>query len=365
MDNIKNTTYEQTKQMTFNLKSVSSYFLNANIPKLTEYKFLNVTKNKNITIVSFNNKKHFNSINLDLSIELTDLNSDIRKGQFYIFKGDETNTFFCTGGDLKTMYMNKDNEEYKELSHLFQYYNFYISHTFYKQNTMFIWNGYTMGSGLSTGILAKYRVATESTVISMPEALFDYIPNVLYCYWISNFLTLKEALYFSIFGYRIKGYDAFVKQFANFYILNEDINNLLNDIDNLDLLSDEYIVNALNKYHCKAIKNVIPDNRMKSFDKVVSILFNFVIDSNDFEGFYDKLEMRLKAFNKDLYKAFRGREKKIIYYSFHLTCLSFDKRFSYEYLYDYDLALSLKFIREGLMIDGIKKYFLKEMNSKF
>jgi hypothetical protein len=93
---------------------------------------------------------------------------------------------------------------------------------------------------------------------------------------------LKEALYFTIF----------IKQFAKFYILNKDIDNFLSDLGGLKLLSDENINDIINKYHTKALGTIGPTN-LKLFDEIINRIFNFEINVNDFEDFYDKLSKQL------------------------------------------------------------------------
>jgi enoyl-CoA hydratase/carnithine racemase len=365
MDYIKTITYENFKDRKLSLKTILELFGKLNLPRLNEYKYIIVEDKKQLKLVSFNNKENLNSASLDSMIEVNDLNFDIRQNKdFYIFKGDKSNKVFSTGADLKLLYLNRDNREYLLLYLLFSYYSTYISHTYYRFNTLFIWNGFTIGGGLTFGILSKYRVATESTVIAMPESLFDFIPNVAYCFWISKFLSLKEALYFSLFGHRFVGYEAFIKQFANFYILNKDIDNLLSDLSQLESLSDENIIGALNKYHCNAVGSA-EETDLKAFDEIIAKVFNFEINVNDFESFYVALVNKLKDYDDKLHVKFMRKKKETVYNCFYITFLSYDKSQSYENLFDKDIELCWKLMSEGIMTDGIKRYFLKETKPKF
>jgi enoyl-CoA hydratase len=77
---------------------------------------------------------------------------------------------FCAGGDIKALYLAKNNNaNIKTLKDFFRY-EYLLDYSLTRIDPILIalWNGYVMGGGVGLTIDSPIRVATDSTVFAMP-----------------------------------------------------------------------------------------------------------------------------------------------------------------------------------------------------
>lgn len=67
---------------------------------------------------------------------------------------------------------------------LMKEYQFYNDMDQLIPKSMSIMDGFVFGGGVGTGIYCKYRIATENTVYSMPEAKIGYFCDVGASYFV-------------------------------------------------------------------------------------------------------------------------------------------------------------------------------------
>lgn len=130
------------------------------------------TTSDNAGIIILNRPKALNALSIPILVNLLPklLEWETKK-KLVIIKG--AGKSFCAGGDIKQVartgaYVEFTSVEYN-INKLIGHYGIpYIA---------FI-DGITMGGGLGVSVHGKYRVATERTIIAMPETKIGLIPDV-------------------------------------------------------------------------------------------------------------------------------------------------------------------------------------------
>jgi enoyl-CoA hydratase len=132
---------------------------------------------------------------------------------------------FCAGGDVRAIYeagrgLSGDRsltadffrEEYELIRHIHRYPKPYIA----------IIDGITMGGGAGVSVNGAYRVATERTMLAMPETGIGLFPDV----GATRFLNLcpgRIGIYLGLTGARIGAADALYCGFATHFVPRDGV----------------------------------------------------------------------------------------------------------------------------------------------
>jgi enoyl-CoA hydratase len=132
---------------------------------------------------------------------------------------------FCAGGDVVAVYEARNQggsykadffrEEYRLIARVHGFPKPYIA----------LMDGVTMGGGAGIAINGAYRVATERTLLAMPEVHIGLFPDV----GASRFLNLcpgRIGLYLALTGTRLNAADALYCGFATHYVRHERLAEL-------------------------------------------------------------------------------------------------------------------------------------------
>ena len=92
-----------------------------------------------------------------------------------------------------------------------------------------IYNGTVMGGGTALGIHTKNRVATETTIYSMPESRVGLFCDVAAGHILSR-VRNNIGIYLGVFGVRVGGVDMVKLGLADYFVSNKSISKMLNDI---------------------------------------------------------------------------------------------------------------------------------------
>jgi 3-hydroxyisobutyryl-CoA hydrolase len=349
---------------------------NSNTPLLKEL-FTNNLNNKNlliyddkgVAVLSFDNPSKLNSMDLDCVKEYYNW---LQTYLFFpqklpIFIGDKNSKIFSAGGDLKYMYSLKNNtENFWIYNNLYYYILFKQFETFFQEenNCIYVMNGITMGGGFALGAYSKFRVATESTLLAMPESLFGHFSNCTFSHFIYNFLeNEKEALYMSLFSHQYRGYEVYSKNFATHFILNKYLRNLITDIKGIDFAynNKKEIENYLNYYQEISIKEysgIIKEVRenLEKFDEFVKKLFNFEINQKNFKEFYENIKNNVH--DKNLREEFEKRCLLTLKMNFDITMASYDNNIKFQDRYDLEMDYTEISLDSGNIFEGIRAYFI-------
>jgi enoyl-CoA hydratase/carnithine racemase len=121
----------------------------------------------------------------------------------------------CAGGDVKAVYDMRppevDPKRHKAPPLALEFFNreYQMNHQLANARTphVAIMDGVVMGGGCGVSIHGAFRVATERTVLAMPECVIGLVPDVGATYFLSN-LPGRVGHALALTGRRVGGYDA-------------------------------------------------------------------------------------------------------------------------------------------------------------
>ena len=217
---------------------------------------------------------------------------------------------FCAGGDIVNLYnaMKSHSGDYSpEVEEYFtkEYRLDYLIHTFNKP--FIVWGtGIVMGGGLGMMVGASHRVVTETSRIAMPEISIGLYPDVGGT-WFLNRMPDQCGLFLGLTGASINAADAKYTDMADFFILAEKKQALLDGLKtvnwgdtvalNHDKLSNlmhdlERVSNVkLPVSHVRAQSSLI--EQVMDFDNIADIV-NAVVSAEVDDPWFNKAQKSLK-----------------------------------------------------------------------
>src|SRR5437660_2597457 len=137
---------------------------------------------------------------------------------------------FCAGGDIRAIYeagrgMAGDKaltsrffwEEYELIRRIHRYPKPYLA----------IIDGITMGGGAGVSVNGAYRIATERTMLAMPETGIGLFPDVGATRFL-HFAPGHIGRYLALTGARLGPADALYCGFATHFVMRERVSSLVN-----------------------------------------------------------------------------------------------------------------------------------------
>lgn len=344
-----------------------------------QFKTLLKMEERGINILSLNAPHKLNALDFDTTREIFTFYEtyEMNPNRIVIFIGDKSCKMFCSGADLKYFYKLKNSpEEYYKYFNL-NYYLFYKFFEFSQKKTNFIavWNGITMGGGLGHTIYSKYRIATESTLLAMPEAQFGFYTNCNYADFVQNFLCKEEALYMSLFSHRYKGYEVLEKKFATHFVLNKYLRNMIGDIRSVSdsINMDKELDRCIRHYHLISMNEYEEERTrilkdLRNFDTKIKNLFSFEYDTKNFQKFYENLSQNLEKQSitndeKIIYENYRSASLLTHKLNFDIALSSFNSKLTYEDKFNLDCDFNKISIDVGNFFEGIRALFVDKDKS--
>ncbi|XP_034834260.1 3-hydroxyisobutyryl-CoA hydrolase, mitochondrial-like [Maniola hyperantus] len=192
----------------------------------------------NAEIITLNRPKALNTLNTSM---LNKLLPQLRKMEnsrsLVIIKGGGTKAF-CAGADIKVVFDTVECHNF--LSKLYN--TCYLIGNFKIPCVSFL-NGIAMGGGLCISVPGRYRVATENSVIAMPETKIGYFPDNGGSYFLPR-LQFNLGFYMGLTGAILKGKDVVKAGIATHFVsskrlyeLEELLTRCTNELEIQDLLS--------------------------------------------------------------------------------------------------------------------------------
>ncbi len=111
-----------------------------------------------------------------------------------------------------------------------------------------IMDGVTMGGGVGVSIHGDFRVATERTVLAMPETAIGFYPDVGATYVLPR-LDAGLGYWMGLTGARLSGADAVAAGLATHFVPSERIAALISDVEEAQLNEDGSVLDALLHVH--------------------------------------------------------------------------------------------------------------------
>lgn len=148
----------------------------------------------NAGIITLNRPKALNSLNTSMVEKLLPQLQEWEKTKSLVIIKGAGDKAFCAGGDVKAAI---DKVEGPRFFYIEYNVNNVIGH--YKIPYVAFMNGITMGGGMGLSVNGRYRVATEKTLIAMPETKIGLFPDVGGSYFLPR-LQVNLGLYLGLTG---------------------------------------------------------------------------------------------------------------------------------------------------------------------
>ena len=158
---------------------------------------------------------------------------------------------FCAGGDVVDIAQSVEGHDAAARAFFFDEYRLnHLEYTYPKPGVAFM-DGITMGGGVGIACPCRYRVATERTLLAMPETTIGIFPDVGGGRYLSR-LRGRLAQFLALTGARLDGAECFRLRLATHYLPSERLEEAKERIlaqpfrveAILDELSDENVPEA-------------------------------------------------------------------------------------------------------------------------
>ena len=155
---------------------------------------------------------------------------------------------FCAGGDVVNISQDVEGHEAAARAFFFDEYRLnHLEYTYAKPGVAFM-DGITMGGGVGIALPCRYRVATERTVLAMPETTIGIFPDVGGGRYLSR-LRGRLAQFLALTGARLDGAECLRLRLATHYLPSDRLEEAKERIIEqpfrtqavLDELSEEYV----------------------------------------------------------------------------------------------------------------------------
>ena len=124
---------------------------------------------------------------------------------------------FCAGGDVVTIANDVDGHDAAARAFFFDEYRLnHLEYTYPKPGVAFM-DGVTMGGGVGIACPCRFRVATERTMLAMPETAIGIFPDVGGGRYLSR-LRGRLAQFLALTGARLDGAECFRLRLATHYL---------------------------------------------------------------------------------------------------------------------------------------------------
>lgn len=143
----------------------------------------------------------------------------------------------------------------------------------YPKPIISIWDGITFGGGVGISAHGTFRIATENTLIAMPESAIGFFPDVGASYFLHRLPIQEEvARWMALTGASLKGADAYWAGLATHYIPSHRIEFAIEALSGIEKIPTEQIHAFLENYTTNppefSFKNLIP-----SIQRLVTMRF--------------------------------------------------------------------------------------------
>jgi enoyl-CoA hydratase len=185
-------------------------------------------------LITMNRPKALNALTHEMSLaldrQLADWADDPKVETVAIVgAGDRA---FCAGGDIRALYQSGPKgqltrefywNEYRMNRRIFRYPKPYVA----------LIDGITMGGGVGVSAPGRYRLATEKTLLAMPETGIGLFPDVGASYYLSH-MPGQLGVYLGLTGNRIQAADILYTGFGTHFAPSASMAAIVADLEMAD-----------------------------------------------------------------------------------------------------------------------------------
>lgn len=198
---------------------------------------------------------------------------------------------FCAGGDIKTLYEARKNDEAKATAMQFFEEEYKVDMQFYhyKKPIIAVLDGIVMGGGVGLTYGASHRIVTERTKWAMPEMNIGFFPDVGAEYFL-NKAPGHIGRYLALTASVIPAQDVLFANAADIFMQTEQLTAFLTAIEHtkwqgdstaqLDSLIAQYASQPADESVLQTYEDAI--NKHFNFDNVEAIIASLANDPSEF-----------------------------------------------------------------------------------
>lgn len=97
-----------------------------------------------------------------------------------------------------------------------------------------------MGGGVGLSVHGRYKIATDTTVLAMPETAIGLFPDVGASYVLSHMRNPLIGLYVGLTGDRLNGADVYMLGLATHYVPKRHLHDLITALKTADLKGEAF-----------------------------------------------------------------------------------------------------------------------------
>eukprot|EP00536_Pseudo-nitzschia_multiseries_P012543 jgi/Psemu1/170220/gw1.485.62.1 len=218
-----------------------------------------VSRIDNLGVVVLNNPRALHALTSDMVDALGDALLHWKRDpttRAILIKSSPASTkrpVFCSGGDVKSVYHNGMDLYRRKRSETtsateattaataasaatatrppqdFFFREYRVNHAIavHPLPIISLWDGLVLGGGVGISIHGRYRVATERTVLAMPECKIGFFPDVGSTWWMTRILpSLPVARYLALTGRKLGPTDCLWAGLATHYVPSDRLGEL-------------------------------------------------------------------------------------------------------------------------------------------
>ncbi len=207
----------------------------------------------NIATITLNKPKALNAINIEMIDAIQSCLDKVEQDDKIkcVMISGAGGKAFCAGGDVVGLYHSMQETVQGDVPKIAaefftkEYKLDYRLHTFSKP--IIGWgDGIVMGGGIGILGACSHRIVTEKSMLAMPEVTIGLYPDVA-ASWFFNRMPANIGMYLGMTGSRLNGSDALFCKLADFFVLNEFKDELLEDLLEINWSKDVHgdVYNAI------------------------------------------------------------------------------------------------------------------------
>ncbi|EJW86813.1 enoyl-CoA hydratase/isomerase [Wuchereria bancrofti] len=309
-------------------------------------------------IVTLNRPKTLNALNISMVRKLYPMlkkcNSD--SSVPFIFVKGAGSKAFCAGGDIVAASRSAQANDPSNTVHKDFFREEYVMNHLIgvlKVPYIAVMDGITMGGGCGLSVHGKYRIATERTMLTMPETSVGFFPDVGGTFFLSR-LPYNLGQFMALTGYRLIGADAYHMGLATHFVPSEKLKNLEDELLRTDnkLLSAEKIDHILNKYHMK--ESEIPKFGLEK--RLAQI--NYLFSGSTVESIFKKLRNNNDDFGKKLFNILSTKSPTSLKVTFRQLQIGLKMQFPEVFTMEY--RLSQRFMKSHDFHEGCRAILINK-----
>ena len=175
-----------------------------------------------VRTIELNRSKKLHSLNASMARKVISRLLEWRRSDManVILISSAGSNAFCSGGDVAALaQLNMSGPDGPEKSRSYFAYEYILDHLIatYTKPYIAYMNGLTLGGGVGLSVHAPIRIATEKTLIAMPETSIGFFPDAGGSFFLPR-LEGKIGTYLALTSERLKGVEAFYAGVATHYI---------------------------------------------------------------------------------------------------------------------------------------------------